>query len=80
MSLVIKCAGEHFVKLDMKIQMVPKCRSQYYSSLNLPAQNIGAVSGVSALSFSTPSFWCSPEASELLGGCREGEGEEISVT
>lgn len=55
-SLVIRCAGDHFVKSDMKIRMVPKRVYQYYSSLNLPTLNFWSISEVRALSLSTPSF------------------------
>ena len=55
-SLVIGWAGEHFVKLDMKIRIVPNRMYQSYSSLNLPTLNFGNISDVCALSLSTPSF------------------------
>lgn len=55
-SLVIGCAGEHFVKLNMKLRIVPKHTYRYYSSLSLPTLSFGSISDVRALSLSAPSF------------------------
>lgn len=44
--LVIRCGGEHSVKLDVKIRIVPKGLCQYCCPLNLPAFNFGSVSAL----------------------------------